>query len=572
MCVPIMVHDIHTALADAVAARDAGADLVEFRIDEFFSGDLDEAPGILRMIAESPLPCIVTCRHKSEGGQYDGEEDARVSLYERLGTASGKDEHPPRYLDFELDRYTSSENIKQKMNLAIDAIGRQRGSPREHAPSLILSNHDFASRPADLSRRVLKMRGEEAGSVMKFAYRARSLRDNLELFDLLAERDRPMIALAMGEFGLISRILAPKFGGFLTFASLRPTSTTAPGQPTVSELLDLYRFRSINAETKVYGIVGWPVGHSLSPLVHNAAFEALGINAVYVPLPVPDRAEGVQGQEKEEGQVDTGRMPVPRDGVESAGYASFKATMLALIDHPRFDLCGASVTIPHKENLVRLASEQGWEMDDLSKSCSAANTLVIDRDAAGAATGIRVLNTDGPAAIACLREGIGEVAGKRIGILGAGGVARAIAMALGMAGASVTIYNRSTSRASELAQAVTNNTGAACKAAELADADMAHHEAWVNCTPVGMKGGPHPGASVLGDAAFRNSLPGTAVLDTVYNPIRTPLLERAGAAGWRTIDGVSMFARQAEAQFHAWMGRNSPGSLFERLVRERLAT
>ncbi len=555
-----MVHDFAAALADALAARDGGADLVEFRIDEVFSGedsgfegDSFETKQILALIADSPLPCIVTCRSTTEGGSYDGGEEARVALYERLGTAQGKGEHPPRFLDFELDRYCSSENLRMKIDLAVDA-----SRLREHAPSLILSNHDFAGRPADLTRRLLRMRAQPAAKILKFAFRARSLRDNLELFDMLAERDRPLIALGMGEFGLVSRILAPKFGGFLTFASLRSTSTTAPGQPTVRELLGTYRFRSIGPRTKVYGIVGWPVGHSHSPLVHNAGFEAIGHDGVYVPLPVAAGASDAGGGDAED------------------SYASFKATVLAIIEHPRLDLCGLSVTIPHKENLVRLAREQGWELDALSALCGAGNTVAIDRGADGAVAKVRVLNTDAPAALECVRELVGDLRGQKIAVLGAGGVARAIVMALAQAGSRVVIFNRSRPRAEKLAESARKATGADVTAgpdpaaATGAYAELEAPKAWINCTPLGMKGGPDPAASALPEAAFGNSPPHAAVLDTVYNPPRTPMLQRATAAGWRTADGIAMFVGQAGAQFLAWTGTKAPSGLFERVVRESL--
>ncbi|MCG3123081.1 MAG: Shikimate dehydrogenase (NADP(+)) [Phycisphaerales bacterium] len=568
VCVPIMMRDVDSALADATAAANLGADLVEFRVDEFFTGGAEaeaQTRAIMELVSSCPVAAIVTCRHSSEGGSYDGDEEDRVELYRALAAATGPGRHPPRYLDFELERYAASNARRAEVNAAVDAE-RTRTSfdalGGEEKPTLILSNHDFQGRPADLARRVIRMRAEAAAGVLKIAYRARSLRDNLELFDLLSERDRPMIALGMGEFGLISRLLAPKFGGFLTFAALRPAATTAPGQPTVRELVDTYRFRSINRRTKVYGIAGWPVGHSKSPLVHNAGFEATRFNGVYVPLPIAV-AEG--------------------DAADAqSSYASFKATLLALAEHPRLDLSGLSVTIPHKENLVRLGREQGWDLDELSGLCGAANTMVIDRDERGGVARVRILNTDAPAAISCLEERIGSLRGKVVGVLGAGGVARAIVFALARAGATVRVCNRSAARAEELAAAAARATGADVRGHELSSdivsSMAATTAAWVNCTPIGMAGGPDPAGSPIefkpgsgpGAGALSNFPAGTAVLDTVYNPARTPLLEAAQAAGLVTIDGVSMFVRQAEAQFSAWTGTNAPPGLFERTVRDAL--
>ena len=243
ICVPIPVTDPHLAARDAAHAKQQGADLIEFRIDEFFSGDHDthaaenQARQLAALISQSPLPCIVTCRTAAEGGHYDGPEDARIALFEHLTRANAKGHHPPRYIDVEHASYTRSANLRQKINLALSIQGGV-GQPNPDAPtSLILSLHDTRARPADLLRRLADMYATPAASVVKVAYTARSLRDSLELLDLPQHAPKPTIALAMGEFGLLSRVLAPKFRGFLTFAPLRPASATAPGQPTLDDLL-----------------------------------------------------------------------------------------------------------------------------------------------------------------------------------------------------------------------------------------------------------------------------------------------------------------------------------------------
>lgn len=533
ICAPIMVHDAGVALRLAGEAKSLGADLVEYRVDELLSGDDPSEPAqIVALVADSPLPCIVTCRPTWEGGACDASDSERVSLFEALATS----DRPPRYIDVELAAYARSANLRQKIDLAVE----HPRQIRDVKTSLILSTHDFAGRPADLTRRVLSMSDRSAAAVHKIAFLARSLRDNLELFDLLDERTKPMIALAMGEFGLMSRVLAPKFGAFLTFASIGPTETTAPGQPTIRDLLDLYRFRSITPETRVYGVAGWPVGHSLSPHVHNAGFEGVGHDGVYLPLPIA----------------------VGDDGAHA--YESFKATMLALIDHPRLDLAGVSVTIPHKRSLVRLAREQGWLIDELSGTCDAANTLTISRG--GGRIAASIANTDAPAAAACLEEALGELAAKRVAIVGAGGVARAIAAGVGANGAHVLIANRTRERALELCALL----GEAAEVITIEDLPAFAPDAIVNATPVGMVGGPAPDASPIPQSQL-DALPrGVVVFDTVYNPIRTPLLCAARERGLPTIDGVAMFVRQAALQFETWTGESAPMGLFDRIARERL--
>ena len=534
VCVPIMVDDLAEAASDARQARDLGADLVEYRIDRVFDSLDDEfaVRGIEGLVAESCLPCIVTCRPTWEGGEYDGDDQERISLYERLGLA----ERPPRYLDVELAALTRSANLRQKVRLAVEHPGQGKAL----STSLILSLHDFEHRPADLNRRWLAMRGEDAARVHKIAYRVRSVRDNLELLELTRQADRPTIALGMGEFGLLSRVLAPKFGGFLTFAALDRSKGTAPGQPTIGELLRTYRFRSIRATTKVYGVVGWPVGHSLSPLVHNAGFEAIGHDGVYLPIPVPvgdDEADGGAGSD-----------------------AAFKATVLELIEHEGLDLCGLSVTLPHKERLVRLALERGWAIDDEAARIGAANTVTIDRESGR----VRVSNTDALAASESLEEAAGSLAGKGVAIIGAGGVARAIATALRDRGAKVVIANRTPERAAALARDV----GATAIAIDQLEGRSLG--AVVNATSAGMSGGGDPGGLAVPPGVLDAMGHGTVVFETVYSPVVTPLVRAARERGLSVVDGATMFVRQAAAQFRGWTGVPPPLGLFDRIVREVL--
>ncbi len=536
LCVPIMVEGADRAWAEAIRVAEDGADMVEYRIDQFLHSPDDEAE-VLRLVEESPLPCIVTCRPLWEGGLYDGDEDQRLAFFAQLGAA----EHPPAYIDAELAAYTRSADARRQLDLAVGQFGRQR----EVRTRLILSSHDFAGRPSDLTRRMLAMQGEEAAAVCKVAFRARSLRDNLELFDMLAERTKPTIALGMGEFGLASRVLAPKFGGFLTFASLRSEAATAPGQPTLRDLLDQYRFRSIGPATKVYGIVGWPVGHSMSPLIHNAGFAEVGHDGVYVPLPIA----------------------VGEDG--AGGYESFKATMLELVLHPRLDFAGCSVTMPHKEHLVRLARECGWSLDEVSGLSGSANTLVLERGETGDLRSASVANTDAAAALGCLEGAAGSLAGKRVVVLGAGGVARAIAFGAAASGASVVITNRSPERATRLAGEVNGAFAGRAAAAPWADRAGQAPDAYAHCTGVGMTGGPAPDESPLPPEAFANR--NMALLETVYHPVRTRLLSQAQDAGWRTVDGVSMFVEQGARQFEMWTSLPAPRDRFDRLVRSTLS-
>ena len=519
-----MVESVEAALRDAAQARALGASIVEYRIDQLFHGGNDAAgaDAAQALVERSPLPCIITCRSAAEGGHYDGDDADRIALYERLGTLPV----PPRYLDIELAAYLRSANLRQKIHLAID----HPAHTRDLHSGLILSAHDFNARPANLFSIVESMRAQPVASIDKIAFRCRSLRDNLELFELLMHQSRPTIALGMGEFGLISRLLAPKFGGFLTFASLRESGATAPGQPTIDELLNLYRFNAIGRDTRVYGVIGWPLAHSKSPLVHNAGFAAAERDAVHLPLPIPPEWE------------------------------HFKATLYALLDFAPLHFRGASVTIPHKEHLVRFAREdttRKWTIDPLSNRCGAANTLLVREDGS-----CSISNTDAPAAIESLEShtgGPGSLKGKRIGVLGAGGVARAIAAGLVDAGATAVIFARRREQAEQLVEATAGTPGGGKAVAGVwARLCGSCCDGLVNCTPVGMAGGSDPDSSPVPDEELGNLPAGAPVLDTVYKPVETPLLKAVRRLGRTPIDGTGMFTNQAVRQMTLWLADN-PG-------------
>lgn len=557
VCVPIPVDDIERALADANQAKLLGADLVELRIDSYFpgsEGDEEDARRVAELqglIADCPLPVILTCRSAEEGGDYDGDEVDRVSLLEKLCVNT---DHPPAYLDFELASYQRSANIRQKINLCVD----HPKQARDVRTRLILSMHDFDGRPADLMRRLADASGEPAASVVKFAYRARSIRDNLEIFEILKDAPKPTIGLGMGEFGLMSRVLAPKFGGFLTFASLRDETATAPGQPTISDLLGMYRFRSIGKDTKLYGVIGWPVTQSMSPLIHNAGFEARGWDGVYLPMPV------AAGDDQE------------------TNFHSFHSSLMELVESKMLDFKGASVTLPHKESLSTMAREhisEFWDDSDYGEvtQSGSANTLYIRASGLPGDNSERlVCNTDIRAIAQLLGEKMRGVNGKSVAVIGAGGVGRAAAFIACDRAAHVVVFNRSEDRARDVADQINSEMEldgeSRVRSASIHELSIFESHAFINCTPVGMAGGPDPEGLSIPVHEFAGKLPPeTVFFDTVYNPIETPMLKAAREHGFRTIDGVEMFVRQAAAQFELWTGEKAPVQLFDRLVREKLS-
>jgi 3-dehydroquinate dehydratase / shikimate dehydrogenase len=566
VCVPIFIDDPSQSLPLCARALAAGADLVELRIDPYYTGldDAEQIPAIESLVTACPLPCILTCRLATEGGHYAGPEDARVSLFQRLCAAPGPGCKPPTYIDVELAAYTRSANFKQKVHLSVDHPNQLH----QVSTGLVLSAHDFQSRPPNLMAQVQRMIDAPASRVVKIAYRARSIRDNLELLDLARdipqqEGGKPVIALGMGEHGLMSRVLAPKFSGHLTFASLDHASATAPGQPTIHDLLGTFRFRSIKRSTKVLGVLGWPVSHSVSPLVHNAGFANINFDAVLLPMPV------------------------------APGYEPLKATLLEFLDHPRLDFAGCAVTIPHKEDLLTLArtmraegaeghgADTRWSIDAFAEACGAANTLVVRRDDENQITTIHIANTDGKAAIDALLAHQPDIT--HLTILGTGGTTRAIAAAALAVGIRVTILSRSADRAEQLAKQLSQQLTSTLRApitsgpiptessplTPAVEATLRKTHALFNATPVGMKTGPNPGELPIAQSALDLLDPQCLVADAVYAPRITPLLHEAQVRGLRLVTGIEMFIRQAENQFFMWTGHAPPPDLFMHVLSNK---
>jgi 3-dehydroquinate dehydratase / shikimate dehydrogenase len=344
----------------------------------------------------------------------------------------------------------------------------------------------------------------------------------------------------MGEAGLISRVLAKKFGAFLTFASLESGSETAPGQVSIRDMKRLYRWDTLNPRTKVYCVVAQPVAHSMSPAIHNTAFDHAGWDGVYLPLLV------------------------------NAGYESFKAFMESFVPFEGLDLSGLSVTIPHKENALKYLREKGAAVDPLAASIGAVNTIVIDRSSGGGPK-LSGTSTDYGAILDSITAKLGvtreALAGYRVAVIGAGGTGRTAVAALAHYGATVVVYNRTHERAEALAAEFNRKRGkvVAARPEKLCDSCC---QIYLNTSSVGMH--PNVNASPFGDAPPKLA-PDTLVFDTVYNPIKTKLLQQAEAAGARTINGVEMFVRQAAAQFEAWTGKPAPVDVMRAVVESRLS-
>jgi 3-dehydroquinate dehydratase/shikimate dehydrogenase len=505
LCVPIFVRTLEQAKHDIAAAVEAGAELIELRIDA-----TDDGGVLSNLLASKTLPVIVTCRAKFEGGLSSLDDSGRIDLL------AGAADRGADYLDIELATIRRRGEIPSSLRKA----------------KLILSSHDFSGRPDRIYNLLVEI--DQAGcDVKKIAWTARSVRDNLEAFEILQKTNKPTIALCMGEAGVISRILAKKFGAFLTFAALDEKSATAPGQISIGTLKNLYRWDRINRHSKVFGVVAHPVGHSMSPAVHNAAFAAMNYDAVYLPFLV------------------------------NPGYESFKAFMESFVPFVGLDLSGLSVTLPHKENALRYLQEKGAAVEELAARIGAVNTILIDRS--GDPPKLSGINTDYAAILDSLTAAMGcersDLSGIPIAVLGAGGTGRTAVAALAHCGAKVFIFNRTPSKG----QALAEEFGATPLPLEsLAQSDC---RAYINTTSLGMH--PHIEQSPFGEHTPKLDA-SRVVFDTIYNPMKTRLLEQAESAGAKIVGGVEMFVHQACAQFEAWTGLKAPADVMREVIENKL--
>lgn len=456
-------------------ARDAAAfaDMVEVRLDTV------DRPDAIAAIEGRRRPVLVTCRPSWEGGHFQGSEEERERLLSDAQSAGAE------FVD-----------VEARAEFVSTITRRRRGR------GIVLSLHAFGEPPSDLLERARAMRSTGA-EIVKIAIDAQRLGDVLPLMDLASHPDfidpdgmNGHVLLAMGQAGVPTRVLAARLGNRWTYAG----DEVAPGQLPAARLLGEFGFRRIKPDAALYGVVGNPIAHSLSPVMHNAGFNALGLNAVYVPLQAHD--------------VD--------DFVTFA-----RDTRMA----------GASITAPFKVGMLTKVDET----DEMAKRVGAVNTLVV-RD--GRWFGA---NTDVDGFLAPL-AGRMALKGTRATVLGAGGAARAVAVALGSQGAGVTICARQASAAREVAALAGGAAGAW-------PPRPGSWDVLVNATSSGSRG-------PVDDPMDGVPLDGEIVFDLVYAPARTPLLERARKEGCLTIGGIEMLVAQAERQFELWTGYRPPAGLF----------
>ncbi len=486
ICVSL-TDDTTRGVIDRMASLAGLADMFEVR------GDLVADLDMLEILRARKRPIVFACRPVAEGGRWgDGETQRRMLLLEAV--KRGFD-----YVDLE---YRSD---------FIDVAMEKSGS------GLILSYHDLEATPQDLDSLYARM-CERGADVVKIAVTPHSVADVGRLLAFAArvsaKGGKPLVAIALGPLGIVTRLIGGRYGAPFVYASAAPGLAAASGQLPVETMAEVYRVREVSATTRVYGILGGTARRSLSPVLHNQAFAARKLDAVYVPL----QAEAIE--------------PFLR----------------AL---PALDLAGFSVTRPYKVAIL----PHLHEVEESAALCGSVNTVVVEGGT------LRGSTTDGIGVVGPLKKR-GELKGKAVVILGAGGAARAAALALRGKGARVTLLARKSRQAAESAAAV------GCAHGALADLPRQAWDILINATPVGS-------AAAATETPVPETFhrPGTIVLDMVYDPLETRLLREARAAGCTTIDGLEMLLAQAVPQFEVWTGLEAPldamKAAAERIAREQ---
>ncbi len=444
-----------------------------------------------RLLENRTTQVIITCRRPEEGGRWMRSEDDRLVLL-RTAIANGVD-----YVDLE-------HSVADKI-------------PRYGKTKRIISYHNFSETPKDLDK-IFRQLKKLDPDVVKIATLANNPMDNIRMLRLCRNADVPTVAFCMGEIGLMSRVLCGKFGSRWTYASIDDDRQIAPGQLSWKELRDYYHYDTLKPSTTVLGVVADPVAHSHSPRVHNAMLRQDGLDMIYLPFRVP------------------------------AEYLE------EFVRHcPEMDIRGLSVTLPHKEKILKCLNA----LDDSVVGLKSANTAVFRGENAFG------YNTDIGAAMAVIGEHYridtsepNCFAGKRVMIIGAGGVARTIAYGLVKKGALVSLTARDFRKAEGLAAELK------CKAIDWVARQNFDCELMINCTPLGMF--PEMDESPFQTEWFDHR---TVVFDTIYNPEQTLFIKQARKAGCETITGVDMFVRQAAAQYELFTGKTADLSLMRNEVK-----
>ena len=474
-------------MADLVRAGLRETPTIELRLD-WLRNDSERSSFLNWLKRNTPRGAtfLATCRRREGGGKLSGGVSAELYWLSEAREAGCC------WCDLEI------ETLRRFPGKSLSGFGLPQ--------KILISLHDFERMPAQ--PKPLDFADYPEATALKIAAQGQTIDDSLRLLRL-ARRSPNFVTVPMGETGLPARVLALREGSALAYAPVG--EATAPGQVSLHALKHLYRAHQLTRRTRVYGVIGDPVGHSLSPLLHNTGFIARKIDAVYLPFLVKDL----------------------RDFLRAV---------------PEFGIRGFSVTIPHKRSILKYLKE----CDPLAAKIGAVNTVVVRRDGSLAGS-----NTDYIGILRALEKEL-ALRGSRVLIFGAGGVARAAAFALAQAGAHVGICARREKAARELAKAVGGDVfpRRALKSASF--------DAVINATPIGMH--PRDGISPLSPRELNCRV----VMDLINRPEKTELLKFAARKGIATVSGVEMFVPQGVAQWELWTGQRAPESIMRKAVLRAL--
>ena len=481
--------DTGKLLEHACHEVDAGESFFEFRLD--YLPDPEQGVDAIRRFLHIHPECtiVATCRRHQNQGRFNGSIEEQIRILDAAVDAGA------RAVDVEIE---SAENIAARLDLF-------------HGRALtVLSYHNYEGTPAldNVYRRMTRI-GADA---YKIATTAKKPSDNYRLLTLAKSNPRaPFVLLAMGETGFASRVLGPSWGGLYTYAAPNASEGTAAGQVSARMLRHLYRVDRFSRAAKVYGVIADPVRHSISPAVHNRAFQARRLDAVYLPFLV---------------------------------HPQQLKDFFTLGDS--LPIAGFSVTIPHKQKVLRYLDI----VDPLARRIGAVNTVWKK------AGRWRGTNTDADAVTGSLASHV-RIAKSSVLIAGNGGAARSAAFALSDAGAKVSLVGRNPDRVRALAKI--------CGAEPLLreQLDGRHFDVFLHATPLGM----YPKTE---ESFFEDRIPADVVFDMVYNPLDTLLIRRGVEQGKTVVRGLEMFLEQAVRQFGIWTGETAPRAAMEKAALEAL--
>jgi 3-dehydroquinate dehydratase / shikimate dehydrogenase len=486
VCVAVIGNDANEMVEKAEAlARDNS--FLEFRLDYLSKPGL-AIPRIKRFTESHPgMVIIATCRRVASGGKFRGSIASQLDVLSKAAAAGCQ------LVDIELQTASKCKPAQlQKLRNRV---------------ALVLSFHDFRA-TKKLDETLEKMRAFPA-DYYKLVSTATTLSDNVEMIKFLArEGDRnSLVSMCMGEQGIISRVLGLRAGSAFTFASAGIGQETAAGQVTAQELRNVYRIEQVDAATRVYGVVGDPITHSLSPAIMNAAFRRENVNAVYLAL-----------------------------------HAKALKDLLTCVRE--VPIHGLSVTMPYKEAILSHLDNT----DSHTTKIGACNTVVRAQD--GKLYGF---NTDASGVVRPLERRLNTLEKAKILVLGAGGAARAAVFGLKERGSEVYILNRSLAPAKKLAHQ------ARARIVKRPDLKKLAFDVIINATPVGM-------GNTRETPLHEDEINARYVFDMVYDPVETRLLKFAKERGAQIIPGIEMFVHQAARQFEIWTGKPAPWDEMLRVV------